>query len=193
MIYRLTGVLTEKREASLILQVGGIAFRIAANQRTLAASEKAGREATFFSHLRFVEGGTPELYGFLSEEELQFFEQLVSISGIGPKSALSILDVAELGNLKAAITENRPDLLARASGVGAKTAARIVLELKSRIVAQGASHSVRRMEGDADLAETLMTLGYTRDQAERALAKVDPAVTALEARIKEALKALREK
>ena len=99
----------------------------------------------------------------MSEPELRFFELLISVSGVGPKSALSVLDVGELSDLAAAIAENRPDLLTRASGVGRKTAERVIVELRTKIRLPSSEGAVRRMDVDADLVETLASLGYRRE------------------------------
>jgi Holliday junction DNA helicase RuvA len=166
-----------------------MSLKFSVNQRTMERLPNAG-DAGLYCYCRIVEGGSPELYGFLSEDDLSFFEQLLGVSGIGPKSALAILDIADLGSILGAIRENRPDLLSRASGVGAKTASRVVLELKNKVRARG-TEDIKRMETDFDLVETLITLGYTRDQAERALQSVPKEIQELDTRLKEALRRLK--
>ncbi len=187
MIYSLQGKLAHKKDNFAVLEAGGIGFRMWTNSRTLRELS-VGEEVRFFCHLHAHELAL-ELYGFLREEELLFFEQLIGISGIGPKSALAILEVAEFKNLLAAIKEGRPDLLVRASGVGRKTADRIILELRGKIKSDQSGESVKKMESDADLVETLASLGYSRDQARSALEKVTGGGT-IETRLKEALKLL---
>lgn len=189
MLYSVSGKLGLKSEHFAVVDAAGLGLKVFTNGRTLGALPATGAAVKFFCHLHMREDGL-ELYGFLTEEELKFFELLISVSGVGPKSALSIMEVAELKNLAAAIKEGRPDLLTRASGVGRKTAERIILELKSKVHAEKSELAVGKMEADADLVETLVGLGYRREQAKAALGKVDEKITNLEGRLKAALKVL---
>jgi Holliday junction DNA helicase RuvA len=118
---------------------------------------------------------------------------LISVSGVGPKSALSILDVAKLDELAAAIKEGRPDLLTRASGIGLKTAERIIVELRSKVQSSKSGSVVEKMEGDADIIEALTGLGYRREEARAALAKIDQKIRGTEDRLKAALAMLAKK
>lgn len=188
MIYSLRGILQSKDGNVAVLEIGGVGFKVFAAQRTLL-SLPAGEEAAIFTHLNVKEDAL-DLYGFASLEELRFFELLISVSGVGPKSALAILDIADLNELCAAIQEGRPDLLTRASGIGRKTAERIIIDLKGKVIAKESTSTVRRMEGDSDLVETLTNLGYRRDQAKAAVGHIEESVTGLEARLKAALKIL---
>src|SRR3989338_9255844 len=117
MIYTLQGKLTKKGERCVVVEVHGVGFRVAMSERTLKALRRAGSEVKIFTHLHVREDAL-ELYGFPTEEELRFFDLLNSVGGVGPKSALAVLDVAPLKELEAAIIEGRPDLLTRASGIG---------------------------------------------------------------------------
>lgn len=187
MIYSIRGPLTAKEKGYAVIETGGVGLKLNATERTLRGL--MGEEARLFAHLHVKEDSL-DLYGFPSMEELKFFEMLISVSGVGPKSALSIMDVAELNELCAAIEAGRPDLMTRASGVGRKTAERIIIELKGKVFASESDTVVRRMEGDSDLVETLMSLGYKRDQAKAAVARVDASLADLESRLKAALKIL---
>lgn len=144
---------------------------------------------TIWCYARSTENES-SLYGFLSEQELSFFELLLSVSGVGPKSALSILDVAPIGDLSAAIKEGRVDLLTSASGIGRRTAERIIVELKSKVEAMDSDVKVAAMSADADLLETLSALGYKKDESKAALSRVPADVVGLTNRLKEALKIL---
>ena len=192
MIYSISGKLAVKSEHFAVVDAAGLGLKIFTNTRTLEVLPPAGLPVKFFTHLHLREDGL-ELYGFLSEEEVNFFGLLISVSGIGPKSALSIMEIAELKNLAAAIKEERPDLLTRASGVGRKTAERIILELKTKVQAEKSELAVGKMETDADLVETLVGLGYRREQAKAALGKVDEKTVDLEERLKATLKILSSK
>ncbi len=178
-----------KSDHFAVIDAAGLGLKVIMNQRTLQSLPLIGEKVKIFSCLYMREDGL-ELYGFGSLEELGFFELLISVSGVGPKSALSILEISELENLAAAIKEGRPDLLTKASGIGRKTAERIILELKSKVQSKESGTVVRKMESDTDLVDTLMSLGYKRDQARVALDKVDAKITGLEERLKAALKIL---
>lgn len=191
MIHSIKGPVAAISGNFAVVEVGGLGLKVFMSERGLKALPR-GTETQLFCHLHVREDAL-DLYGFRSPEELEFFELLVSISGVGPKSALSVLDVAELNELGAAIQEGRPDLLTKASGIGRKTAERIVLELKGKIRMGGAEEMVKKMEGDSDLVETLVSLGYRREQAKSALEKIDKGVVGLEARLREALKVLGKK
>ena len=189
MLYSLTGKLAEAGDNFLVLDVSGIGLKVFTHPRTLANLPPIGTSLKIFSYLYVREEGL-ELYGFLNSQELEFFELLISVSGVGPKSALSVMEVAELKNLLAAIKEERPDLLTRAAGIGRKTGERIILELKNKVQLDESGETVKRMESDADLVETLCGLGYRRDEARIALEKAGSNHKKLEDRFRLALKIL---
>ncbi len=189
MLYSISGKVALKGKNFVVIEAAGLGLKVLTNERTIKSCPPVGGDAKLFSLLHMREDGI-ELYGFHSAEELNFFELLISVSGVGPKSALSIMEVAELSKLAAAIKENRPDLLTRASGIGRKTAERIILELKNKVVAIHSDITVEKMEGDSDLLETLVSLGYRREEARNALSRVDPKLTELQDRLKAALKVL---
>jgi Holliday junction DNA helicase RuvA len=194
MIYSVSGKLALKEDGFVVVEVGGLGVKLYASKQTIGALPAAGRgaEIKFFSHLNVKEDAL-DLYGFSTQEELAFFELLISVSGVGPKSALAILDVGPLGELSAAIKEGRPDLLTRAAGVGRKIAERVILELKAKVKSVSSGAVVEKMQTDSDLVEALVSLGYRRDEARAALGKVDAAVTGTEDRLKAALRILSTK
>ena len=189
MIYSIFGKLALKGENCLVVEAGGVGFKVFASEQTIRNVGTVGREAKIFTHFHVREDAM-ELYGFLSEESLIFFELLISVSGVGPKSALSILDVAALDELSAAIKEGRPDLLTKASGIGRKTAERIIIELRTKVQSAKSGAVVEKMETDSDLVEALSSLGYRHEEARAALGKVSGDTVGMEARLKEALKIL---
>ncbi len=192
MIYSISGKLVWRSGRFVAIETGGLAFKIATSERTLKALGPVGSQAKLFTHLHVKEDGM-DLYGFVSDKDLSFFELLISVSGVGPKSALSILDVAPLDDLAAAIKAGRPDLLTRASGIGTKTAERIIVELKNKVQTSGADLAVEKMEDDADIVEALTNLGYRREEARAAVAKVNSKVRGTEERLKAALAVLGKK
>jgi Holliday junction DNA helicase RuvA len=189
MLYSISGKLIFRGENFLAVEAGGIGFKVFASERTIRRAGAVGGATKLFTHFHVREDAM-ELYGFLSEDELSFFELLISVSGVGPKSALSIIDVASLEELSAAIHEGRPDLLTKASGIGRKTAERIIVELRNKVQSSRAGAVVEKMDTDADLVEALSSLGYRREEAREALAKVSAEVAGVEARLKEALRIL---
>lgn len=192
MIYSLSGKLAMKSDHFIVVETGGLGLKVAVSERTLKELPAIGTNVKLFSYLNVRENGL-DLYGFSSDEMLAFFEMLISVSGVGPKSALAILDVAPMSELSAAIKEGRPDLLTRASGIGRKTAERVIVELRSKVQSAKSGQVVEKMETDADLVEALSSLGYRSDEARAALAKVDAKVTGVEARLKAALALLSKK
>jgi len=207
MIYSVSGKLVLKSNNFVVIETGGLGLKLLVGERTIktlppAASGAGGiggsananneRDVKLFSYLHVRENGM-ELYGFVREEELVYFEMLISVSGVGPKSALAILDVAPLEELSAAIKEGRPDLLTRASGIGRKTAERVIVELRTKVQSAKSGLVVEKMETDADLIEALSNLGYRREDARVALGKVEAKVHGIEARLKAALAILSKK
>ncbi len=189
MLYSAFGKLAVKSDRFAVIEVGGLGLKISMSARALTLLPAIGAEVKLFTFLYMREDGL-ELYGFLSENDLAFFEMLISVSGVGPRSALSILDVAKLDELSAAIKEGRPDLLTQASGIGRKTAERIIIELRTKVQSTKSGLVVEKMEGDADIVEALTNLGYRRETARAALAKVDPKINKMEERLRAALAVL---
>ncbi len=187
MIYSLAGTLAAKKQNFFVVDVGAISFKIFGSPNTLVVLPEIGKDIKIFTYLNVREDAL-ELYGFISERELELFEKLNSVSGIGPKSALGILGISKIEQLIAAINEGRTELLTRASGIGKKTAERVILELKGKLSAIASPQMLSLMESDLDIEETLISLGYTRVQAKAALAKIDPKITGFKERLKEAIK-----
>jgi Holliday junction DNA helicase RuvA len=186
MIRSISGIVAARGERTATIDVHGVGFELSMSTRDLAALPQPGTAVLVHSYLHVKEDAL-ELYGFLGQDALELFRRLISVSGVGPKSALAVLDVASLKDLVSAIAENRPDLLVRAAGIGRKTAERIVLELKEKIAQDGSAGAIARMEADHDLIEALVGLGYRREEARTALAQAPKDATTLEERLKMAL------
>lgn len=131
-----------------------------------------------------------ELYGFLTEQEQKFFELLNSVSGIGPKTALGVLESDSVENIMAAILEKRPELLTKTSGIGKKTAERIILELESKVHLPASHALTEAMSLNMEVEEALVGLGYLRGDVKRAIQEIDSNVTTLEGRLKNTLQRL---
>lgn len=188
MIYSIAGKLVLRKENFAVVETGGVGYKIYATERTLERIKTIGESVRLFCHL-YVREDRLDLYGFLTEQELRLFELFNSVAGVGPKSAMGLLDIDKSENLIAAIAENRPDLLTRVSGIGRKTAERIILELKNKIGSKTEGRTAA-MEADIDVEEALVNLGYPRRSAREALEKLPPTVQKVEERLKEALKML---
>ncbi|MDD5431163.1 MAG: Holliday junction branch migration protein RuvA [Candidatus Pacebacteria bacterium] len=190
MFYTLEGVVGIKKENFFTLEVGGFGMKIFTIPEVLKNLPEAGNKAKVFTSF-VVKEDAFEIYGFLTAAELQFFESLNGVTGIGPKSALNIMKVDKLERLIAAISEGKPELLTKASGVGKKTAERAVLELRGKLAHDGSGELVGIMEADLDIVDALANLGYTKMQAKNALSKINPSIKSLEERIRAALKVLK--
>lgn len=180
-----------KQDDYFSVDIGGVGLKIKSSFKTIKGLPKIGEAVNVFTHLHVREDAL-ELYGFLTEEELNFFEMLIGISGIGPKSAIGILGIEKVEKLKAAISEGRAELLTKASGIGRKTAERIILELRNKLKQGESAKIVGLMESDQDIVDALANLGYSKSQAKEALSKVDSKIKKIEERIKEALKLLKQ-
>jgi len=192
MIYSLSGSLVQKRANFAVIEVGGVGFKVFMSPNALQSLPHPGEQIKIFSTLYSREDSEFELYGFINENELYVFEKLTSVSGVGPKTALGVLSVAKIDQLAAAINEGKSDLLTKVSGIGKKTAERIVLELKGRLEIvsdkRAAAQELGLMESDIELEETLTSLGYTRQQAKKAISQIDSNTEGFKERLKEALK-----
>lgn len=187
MIHSISGTLVQKRDNFFVVDTGQIAFKLLASGGILSRLPALGEKIRVYSYLYFREDAL-ELYGFLEEKELGLFEKLNSVSGIGPKSALAVMGVVQIDQLVMAINEGRIELLTRASGIGRKTAERIILDLKGKLSLTAAPQTLSLMESDLELEETLVALGYGRAQAKTALQNIDPKITGFKERLKEALR-----
>jgi Holliday junction DNA helicase RuvA len=187
MVYSVKGELLVKKEGFAVVSVGGLGLKIYAPLPVMASLPDVGMKVELFCHLHVREDAL-DLFGFSTEAELKLFESLISVNGVGPKTAINIMGVAKGDQLIAAINEGKTDLLVRASGIGKKTAERVVLDLKGKLSFVDNTQTLGLMESDLDLEETLVSLGYSKAQAKAAIAKIDPAVKGFNERLKAALR-----
>jgi holliday junction DNA helicase RuvA len=183
MIASIHGVLEASRVGQAIIRVGGFSVRVFVPISTLNQLGDIGSEVSLYTHFQVREDGMA-LYGFSGEEERDAFEQLIAVSGVGPKVALALLSVMDARTLFKAIADEDQQRLALAPGVGKRLAARLVLELKGKLpslAALGGAASVGSASGkiQAEVLEALMGLGYSASEAQAALAKIpqDQAMT----------------
>ena len=179
-----------------VIDVNGVGFSVSTSMYTLA-NLKTGEKTKLYTHLSVREDAL-ELFGFQTEEELRCFKMLISISGVGPKAALSILSSTTPANLVLAIASEDTKVLTNAQGVGKKLASRIVLELKDKMLKNGAEITSGDLQmpampsaggSEAEAIEALMVLGYSKPEAIKAIGGV-PAGSSVEDIIRYALKNL---
>lgn len=185
MIGSIKGKIILKTDKFLIVETGGVGYKISVSPDTLAKAKKASEEISLWTHLHVREDAL-DLYGFMDIKELKLFEMLIGVSGIGPKSALAILGIASIETLKKAVGTGDISYLTKISGIGKKTAEKIVLELRDKI---GEEKSNISLDAELDALEALKSLGYSQNEAREALKKVSPDSNT-NAKIKEALKVL---
>ncbi len=184
MIGHLKGTLLHQDLKSVVLDVSGVGYKIYTNTSSL--EKQKGKILEFWTYLAVRENAL-DLYGFRTKDELDFFELLISVSGIGPKGAMGILTVATLPNLRHAISSGDTSHLTKVSGIGKKNAEKIVIELKDKL--QGLSPDLSKsMLGDVDALEALKALGYGEREAREALKKAEGDST--EKKVRSALKNL---
>ncbi len=188
MFYSLEGKISYKKTSFAALNVGGMHLKFFASPKTLSTLPDPGNSAKIFVEMYWRRDDGPELYGFISESELEMFEKLLSVSGVGPKSALSVVGLATPDQIVSAINEGKTELLTRVSGIGKKTAERIVLELKGKLALVTSPQTLTLMESDLELEDTLMSLGYNKKDAKSAIAKINPSVKGFKERLKAALR-----
>ncbi|HET8581529.1 MAG TPA: Holliday junction branch migration protein RuvA [Candidatus Paceibacterota bacterium] len=185
MIGHLEGTIIATGTESVILSAGGVGYRIFVTPDALARAEE-GSAAAFWTHLAVRENAL-DLYGFAAKDELRFFELLLGVSGIGPKSALGVMSVATLETLRSAIASGDATHLTKVGGIGKKTAEKIVLELRDKVGPAAASDADR---ADLDAMEALVAMGYSAGDAREALKRVPRDITGSNERLREALRGL---
>jgi len=175
MMASIHGTLDACRADQASIRVGGFSVRVFAPATTLNRLNESGMEVSLYTHFHVREDGMA-LYGFSTEEDRDAFEQLISISGVGPKVALALLSVMDARTLFKAIADEDQQKLALAPGVGKRLAARLVLELKGKLpslaaLGGGASgYTSGKMQ--SEVLEALIGLGYSTAEAQAALGKI---------------------
>ncbi len=176
MISLLEGILAEKGVSSVVVLTGGVGYLVSVPQSALAALPAVGEGLRLYTHLH-VREDTLQLFGFVTPTERWMFEKLITVNGVGPRVALSILGSMSVERLVVAVESGQLGLFNRIPGVGKKTAERIILELKGKLgevsaleAGQAAAVAGAGPQGEEAVA-ALIALGYSRAQAERAVAK----------------------
>ena len=185
MIGSIKGKILLKTDKFLIVESSGVGYKIGVSPDTLSKAKKVGDEVLLWTHTHVREDAL-DLYGFLNYPELEFFQMLISVSGIGPKSALAILGITSIETLRRAIGTGDTSYLTKISGIGKKTAEKIVIELRDKM---GTELEGASLQGEMDSLEALKSLGYSQNEAREALKKVSQDLNTSQ-KIKEALKVL---
>ena len=189
MIGRLTGTLAEKSPPQLLVDVGGVGYEVDVPMSTFYNLPGLGERVTLLTHF-VVREDAQLLYGFLTATERATFRQLLKISGVGARTALSILSGLSVGELAQAVSAQEVGRLIKVPGIGKKTAERLLLELKGKLGPDLAlPGAVIRNEAQADIVQALIALGYNEREAAAAI-KPLPADVGVSDGIKLALRAL---
>lgn len=187
------GSLEVKSNLYIIVETGGIGYQIYMPQKAIEKLGEIGSQVKIYTHYHVREDNI-SLYGFINQEELRMFELLLSVSGIGAKSAISMLSEVSPSSFALSVITNDVSKLVKIPGIGKKTAARIVLELKDKLKTETATEKPEKIveinQGEEkvdELIAALQVLGYTRYEINQVIGKIDVKELALEDSIKKAL------
>ncbi|NLM50004.1 MAG: Holliday junction branch migration protein RuvA [Clostridiaceae bacterium] len=197
MISYIKGKLSLIGENFVVLDVAGIGFRVFTSTQSLSQLPKINEEATLHTYLHIRED-VMDLYGFATVSELNMFENLLSVNGVGPKAALSVLSVLSPSELALAIITDDAKQIKKAQGIGPKVAQRIIIDLKdklknSALIDEGITTSLSPVSAQDEAVEALIVLGYTPQEAKNAVSSVKKEGLSTEDTIKAALSVLMKK
>ncbi|OGH89456.1 MAG: Holliday junction DNA helicase RuvA [Candidatus Magasanikbacteria bacterium RIFOXYC2_FULL_40_16] len=190
MISFIKGTIHSVDKDNVVVQTtGGVGYKIFLS-KNIVLKYLSGQEASFFTYLK-VSDSALDLYGFENTEQKEFFELLLSVSGVGPKSAMNILNLGSIDDIKGAIARQDVKYLTTVQGMGQKTAERLVVELKNKI---GKMENMAEITGDsqilADVIDGLASMGYGKEEAKDTVKSIDTKNKTTEQVLREALKRL---
>jgi len=187
MIARLHGRVVAQSHEAVVVEVGGVGFEVRVPARLLEAFSSSSAEITLHTYLHVRENELT-LYGFESADELSLFKLLLTVSGIGPRTAMTVLSHLTPQALRSALASGQTAVLAGIPGIGSKTAHRLVLELKDKVgLAEISGLPPALIAADAEVIAALTALGYSVVEAQRAVQGLPPDVTDIEERLRLAL------
>ena len=190
MIGKLTGRFGgTTSEGAALVEVGGVGYLVRIPLAALQELRARQGEVSLFVHT-VVREDAFDLYGFNTESELSFFKQLTSVSGIGPKTALGILNVADVATLRRGIARGDASMLTKVFGIGKKSAERVVVELRDKLANEAGNIAGETDEDDGEVIEALMALGYSAAESRKALKAVAPDAVGVHNRLTQALRNL---
>lgn len=187
MIAYLEGTIIHSEKNYVILLAAGIGYKIYVTEET---REKFGGSKTKLWIHSAIREDAFDLFGFPDREAIDFFQMLITVPGIGPKTALGILNLADTKTIRKAVTSGDTSYLTKVSGIGKKTADKIVLELEGKLELIGKEGETGDMSQDIDVVEALKALGYEEREARKALQKIPKEIIATGERVKAVLKIL---
>lgn len=197
MIYNLKGKLTYVDPTFIVIECGGVGFKCFASTTTITSISTVGTNVNVLTYMSVKEDSI-DLYGFATQEELNAFKLLISVSGIGPKAAMAILSVLPPDRLSVAVSSGDVKAIQSAQGVGKKTAERVVLELKDKMVGIGSANTNTIVEGIQSVAqsdnaqeavEVLVSLGFNQSEAASVVGTMDKSLS-VDEMIRKGLKSL---
>jgi len=171
MIDMLTGQVMALREGYVVVLVGGVGLRVYVPASVFNAVEGRGHMLTLYTHL-VVREDAFALYGFVEQDERALFETLLTIPGVGPRLALSIISTLTISQLSQAVASQQPELLTRVPGIGKKLAQKLLFELKDKLAVDAATGLSTVSEIDTDVIAALTALGYSVVEAQAALQSI---------------------
>jgi len=192
MLSYIKGKIIFKNDSFIIVSTGSVGYKVF----VMSDLSEIGQDIELFTYLNVREDALT-LYGFLEYKELELFEHLISISGIGPKAGMGILSLADPRTIKVAIAKGDSSILTRVSGIGKKTAERVVLELRNKFSSIEGDDALqekgKEINDYTDTIEALISLGYSSAQAKKALSNISTEVKDISERIRLSLKELGKK
>ena len=191
MIGHLNGTVIYTEEKYIILDVSGVGYKVFVTNSTRSNIRTGQEEVSLWTYL-VVKEDALDLYGFENIEDVDLFKLLISVSGVGPKSGLGVLNIAPVKTLVSAISSGDVSYLTKVSGIGKKSAQKIILDLKDKLGAIGGDDSLLQRE-DLDIIEALESMGYGAKDAREALSDIPTEITGTSQKITEALKLLGKK
>ena len=195
MISFISGTIEAVSDSSVIVNTNGVGYRVVLPERVHGILSKVGSQVKLFIYPNLnTREGTFELYGFETSEELSFFSLLLTVSGVGPKSAQGLLSSVDLPSLQLAIVKGDSEYLRKLSGIGPKTSQRIILELKTKLMEKDyGMNKDRDFASEGEAIDALVSLGYSAYHAREAVKVVTAEAKTSEEKIKQALKILAKK
>jgi len=191
MIGHLEGTVKAVRKNYLILSTDYVGYKVFVTPQ-LSLTSDPGKKLSLYIHTHVREDQI-SLFGFTTLPELEFFELLLTVSGVGPKLAVSVMSLSDLNMIKSGILNEDPNVFTKVSGIGRKTAERLIIELKDKITDEfgGKEEGLREIsKAQADVLDVLLALGYSRTEARDALAGLPKNLGSSEEKIREALRLL---